>query len=446
MKKLWSLVRSPVRAREWPLLLAAAAAAGAGTGLVSAAFLRLYEGVAFWPAVGGRAVLFGLTLGPVALVALPALGGFLCGTIADRVEPAVGGTGTPELLHSLRAGGAPVRARYAAWKTLASVFTTCTGGSAGPEAPMVTFGAGLAAWTGRRLKATAHAERVLTAAGGAAGFAAVFDAPLAGTAFALEVLLREVSPPAVAAVALAAVVGNAAAGRVLGAREFLAGAAAGARLGAPLELVFDAALGVAAALFGKAFIEASILVAKGFEKVDGRHAVRAAVGGLLVGLLGLAVPQALGNSHPDLPRLFVSTPLAWTALLAILAAKAVSCPLTVGSGGSGGIFIPYLLMGALLGRLGAPSAAVVPAAMVAGMAALFAAVTLAPATAGILALELTRNWDLALPVAVAVLVATETARAIEPESLDTRKLLKKGVRLRDLPRDWTVDSPAEPGS
>ncbi|MFI5345484.1 MAG: chloride channel protein [Elusimicrobiota bacterium] len=448
-----SLVRSPIKLREIPLLLAAAAVAGLAGGAASAAFLRLYEAVQFWPAVAGSTKLFSVTLTRPLLVAIPALGGLLCGWIVQRFEPGARGTGTPELLHALRAKGPPLRARYAAWKTLASVFTTCSGGAAGPEAPMVTCGAGLAAWVGRRLRFSLHAERVLTAAGAAAGFAAVFDAPVAGALFAVEVLLREVSPQALSAVLIAAAAGTGAARHYLGPREFLRGAAAGASLRSPAELVFYLLLAAAAALFAKLFIETAIHVEKGFDRFIKSPAARAAVGGLLLGLLGLVLPQALGNSHPDLPLLFAGealAPLAWTSLLVLLLGKTLACPLTVGSGGSGGIFIPYLLMGAALGGMTGraahgyfPWAAPANAYMLAGMGAVFAAITLAPLTAIALVLELTRNWDMALPLTVAVAAAVMIARAVEPESLDTRKLLKKGVRLRETAGEWAVDSPAE---
>ncbi|MFI5349041.1 MAG: chloride channel protein [Elusimicrobiota bacterium] len=435
------------------MLLTAAALIGFGAGAASALFLRLYEAVRFWPADAGRTRLFSVTLTWPLLVMIPALGGLLCGWIVQRFEPGARGTGTPELLHALRAKGPPLRARYAAWKTLASLFTTCSGGAAGPEAPMVTFGAGLAAWTGRRLKASAHTERVLTAAGAAAGFAAVFDAPVAGASFALEVLLREISPQALSAVLIAAAAGTAAARYLLGDREFLRGAAAGASLRSPQELVFYLILAAAAALSAKIFIETAIHIEKGFDRFIKSPAARAALGGLLLGLLGLVLPQALGNSHADIPKLFSAegvAPLASMSLLFLLLGKIVACPLTVGSGGSGGIFIPYLMMGAALGGIAGRLvhahflwAAPPSAYMLAGMGAMFAAITLAPLTSIVLVLELTRNWDMALPLTVAVAAAVAIARAVEPESLDTRKLLKKGIRLREPDGEWAVDSPTE---
>ncbi len=108
------------------------------------------------------------------------------------------------------------------------------------------------------------------------------------------------------------------------------------------------------------------------------------------------------------------------------------------------------MMGAALGGAAGglihghfPWAAPASAYMVAGMGAVFAAITLAPLTSIALVLELTRNWDMALPLTVAVAVSVAVARLIEPESLDTRKLLKRGIALRELPGEWVVDSPAE---
>lgn len=265
-------------------------------------------------------------------------------------------------------------------------------------------------------------------------------------------LLREATPQALIVVAAAAGAGTLSADLVLGPREFLRGAAGAAAPLSPSSLLVFGALSVAAALFAKAFIETALRVEKLFDKAIGRPAARAAAGGLALGLLGLVVPQALGNSHPDLPRLFASqaaAPLAAGALALLLFGKLLACPLTVGSGGSGGIFIPYLMMGASLGALawtGARAAALDPgpaaAFMTVGMGAVFAAVTLAPLTAFVLVLELTRAWGLAVPLAAAIATTFVLARAIEPHSLDTRKLLKKGLRLPERPLEWEIDAPA----
>lgn len=435
-------------AARLPARTALAAALGAFAGAASAAFLAAYEAARFWPAATAGRSPWALA----ALVAAPALGGLACGWVVERFEPAARGTGTPELLHAVRGHGARFGARYASWKTLASLFTTLSGGSAGPEAPMVTFGAGFAASAARRLGVAPRAVRVLTAAGAAAGFAAVFDAPAAGAVFASEVLLREAGPESFLPVAAAAVAGVWAARLLLGPREGLEQAARGAALRSPRELAAYAVLAALAGLFGKLFIEVAVHLDKLLEKAVRRPSLRAATGGLALGVLGLALPQALGNSHHDLPALFAAQaalPLAAGALAFLLFGKMLACPLTVGSGGSGGIFIPYLMMGAALGALlSGPARALVPGAgpaagyMVAGMGGVFAAVTLAPATALVLVLELTRAWGEALPLSLVVLGAYATARAVGPESLDARKLKKRGVTLHPRVPDWELDAPA----
>jgi CIC family chloride channel protein len=143
---------------------------------------------------------------------------------------------------------------------------------------------------------------------------------------------------------------------------------------------------------------------------------------------------------PDLIRAEAANPWAWTLLLALLFGKMVACPLTVGSGGSGGIFIPYLLMGAALGGLvgrvvGAhfPWAAPSGAYMLVGMGAVFGGITFAPFTAILLLFELTRDYSIILPMMFTVGVTLLVARAIDPESMESKKLLKKGVRLHEHP-------------
>ncbi len=437
-----------------PALLAAAAAVGLGTGAAAALFLELYEAVRFWPAQDGRARLFSIALNRPLLVAIPALGGLVCGWIVSRFEPAARGTGTPELLHALRARGTPIRARYAAWKTLASVFTACSGGAAGPEAPMVTFGAGLAAWAGRRFKFSAHAERVLTAAGAAAGFAAVFDAPAAGTLFAVEVLLREVSPQALSAVILAAAAGTAIARLMLGPREFLRGAAAGAALRSPAELVFYLVLAAGAALFAKLFIETAIKIEKGFDHAidepgrprgDGGTAARTAGTGPAAGARqqpprSAAVVRLDGRRAAGVDRPAHSAVRQDARLPADRRFRRI-----------GRYFHPVPIHGRRARRPRRAAACTAQFAwassasayMLVGMGAVFAAITLAPLTAIVLVLELTRNWGMALPLAVSAVAAAAIARAVEPESIDTRKLLKKGIKLREISDGWAVDSPAE---
>lgn len=442
MTDFWSRARALAAPSRNKGLLALSCLVGAGTGVGAGLFLRLVEVVQWWPAWPGDERLLGVRLGAPLLVAIPALGGLLCGAILRFFEPAAKGTGTPEILHAVRRKGGCIGGRYTFFKTLASVFTVCSGGAAGPEAPMVAVGAGLGSWAGRRLKIGPDCLRTLVAAGAAAGFAAVFNAPIAGVLFAIEVLLKEFAAQAFAMVIMATVSAAVVTQLILGERVFVR-VPATFSFRDPKELGVYFVLAVLAGVFAKLFVGTALWTEKRLEKAVGSPLWRAALGGLLLGLLGLALPQALGNGRVVIPSLIdaeSARPWAWTLLLFLLLGKTIACPLTVGSGGSGGIFIPYLLMGAALGGLvGRAAGALVPwtapsgAYMLVGAGAVFAGITLAPFTAIILLFELTRDYSVVLPLMFAVGVTLMVARAIDPESLEGHKLLKKGVRLHEHP-------------
>lgn len=442
MKTLRRRATSFLAATNGRALLPLAGLIGAGTGGAAGLFIRLVDAVQFWPAVGGRGKLLSLTLTWPLLLAIPALGGLLCGAVLRYLDSSVKGTGTPEILLAIRRKGGHIRARYTAAKILASVFTVCSGGAAGPEAPMVAVGAGLGSWAGRRFVLPAEGLRTLAAAGAAAGFAAVFNAPIAGVLFAIEVLLQEFSSQSFAAVMLATVSASVTTHALLGERVFVEvpGTYAFNRIA---ELGFYLVLAVLAGAFAKLFVATSLSIDKRFEKGVASPMARAALGGLLLGALGLLLPQALGNGHrviPDMIAAEASRPWAWTLLLALLFGKLLACPLTIGSGGSGGIFIPYLLMGAALGGLVGravnaffPWTAPSGAYMLVGMGAVFGGITFAPFTAIILLFELTRDYSIILPMMFTVGITVLVARAIDPHTLEGHKLLKKGVRLHEHP-------------
>jgi CIC family chloride channel protein len=442
MMKLWRRLLSLLSLADDRGLLLLSGLIGVGTGAAAGAFIRLVELVQWWPAVDHHGSFLSLPLSWPWLVAIPALGGLGCGAVLQYLDPTVKGTGTPETLLAIRRKGGHIGGRYTAVKTLASFFTVCSGGAAGPEAPMVAVGAGLGSWAGRRLGIAAEDVRVLVAAGAAAGFAAVFNAPIAGVLFAIEVLLKEFGSQSFAMVMLATVSASVTTRFILGERVFVE-VPSTYSFNRISELGFYLILAVLAGAFAKLFVAASLFIDKRFEKGVASPMPRAALGGLLLGVLGLALPQALGNGHlviPDLIRAEAANPWAWAFLLALLFGKLLACPLTVGSGGSGGIFIPYLLMGAALGGLvgrvvnayfpwSAPSGAY----MLVGMGAVFGGITFAPFTAIILLFELTRDYSIILPMMFTVGITVMVARAIDPHSLEGHKLAKKGVRLHEDP-------------
>ena len=202
------------------------------------------------------------------------------------------------------------------------------------------------------------------------------------------------------------------------------------------ELLFHALLGMAAALVGVAFIRALDHCSRGFERLRLPPVLKPALGGLLVGALGVALPQVLGVGYPAINRALLAD--GWQPLLLLwLLGKLLATSLTLGSGGSGGAFAPSLFLGAMLGAAGGGALQQLLPGMVAGpgsyalvtMAACAAATTRAPITAILIVFEMTNNYSIILPVMLACILATLLAGALSPASVYHLKLLRRGVDL-----------------
>ncbi len=436
----WSKLLRLVRFTETKLLFALALLVGLGTSVSAWAFIRLIETVEFWPSHPGESRFLGIAVGRLLIFLIPTIGGLLAG-LALLWDPNAKGTGTADLMYALRRKDGKISPRYTVIKTIASIFTTCSGAAAGPEAPVVSIGAGIGSYLAGARKLSAEQVKNLAIAGAAAGFAAVFNAPIAGVLFAIEVLLREFASETFVMVILSTVTASISTHLLLGNREFVRVPPSFA-FNHPVELVFYAALAILAAIVAKFFVQTYFAVDHAFADWKVPPYIKTMTGGAIIGLLALGVPDVMGNGHDVIPRVldaeFVQ-PWTSNAMLILLLAKIVACAVTIGSGGSGGIFIPFLLMGAMVGggvgravHFVFPAAAPAGAYMIVGMGAMFAGITFAPFTAIILMFELTGDYNLVLPLMFAVGVTTAFARTLDPESIDTRKLLKKGVRTHEI--------------
>jgi len=417
---------------ENKILVILAFLVGLLTGVAAWGFIRLIEWVRFWPIDAGT---------PRWVLLIPAAGGLLCGLVVQYAEPLARGTGTSDVIYALRRRDGLIPGRYTFFKTLASLFTICSGGAAGPEAPGVAIGAGIGSLFGRWRKSSPEVVKNLTVAGAAAGFAAVFNAPIAAVLFAIEVLLREFASQAFALVILSTVTASVTTRLLLG-NEVFVKVPPTYSFNHVAELFFYAILGILAAIVSKAFVQLYFFIEQAFDEWKSvPFYIKPMIGGLLIGLLTLGIPHVLGNGHVEIPQLIeseFSNPWLWQVMAVLLLGKMIATPLTIGSGGSGGIFIPFLLIGALLGGLVGrmvhiiyPAAAPAGAYMLVGMGAVFAGVTYAPFTGIILLFELTQNYSLILPLMFTVGITTMVARSLDPESIDSRKLLKKGVVMHE---------------
>lgn len=364
----------------------------------------------------------------------PAVGGLIVGPIVKTFAPEAKGHGVPEVMNAVETRGGIIRPRVAAAKAVASSFTLGTGGSGGTEGPIVQIGSAFGSTVGQFLRLSDETTKLLVASGAAGGIAAVFNAPIAGVFFALEVILRRFSTRNFSVVVLASVVATITAVAFRGDEPVLNIPRYG--LETPGELVLYLVLG---ALCGALAVGFTRVLYLGEELGERQRLVPSvllpAVGGLFVGLLGLWHSGALGTGDQATDGALVGDLFADEMVL-LLFLKAGTTVFTLASGGSGGVFRPSLMMGAMLGGafgLGANELfdGIAPSGAYAtvGMAAVFAGAARAPITSMLIIFEMTRDYEIMLPLMVAVVAATGIATVIDPLSIYTRRLFLQGIHL-----------------
>jgi CIC family chloride channel protein len=374
------------------------------------------------------------------IVGIPATGGVIVGAITRWLAPEAKGHGVPEVMESVALRGGKIRPRVVGAKAVASGVCIASGGSVGREGPIVQIGAAIGSTLGQIFRVQRRKLRTLAACGAAAGIAATFNAPVAGTLFAVEVLLgdfavRQFSPIVISSV-LATVVARAYLGDVP-AFELTTQQLEAYRLVHWAELFAYVALGVLAGMIAILFVRLLSTAEDAADRVRLPLPVSAAIGGALVGCIALAYPHVLGVGYESIEGA-LSGSLAWHVLLALLAAKLVAVCITLASGGSGGVFAPSLFLGAMLGgvvgfavnHIDPTHSAPVGAYALVGMGSVVAATTRAPITTILIIFELTSDYRIMLPLMISTIVATQFARRFSKHSIYTIKLARRGVTIR----------------
>ena len=412
-----------------------------GTGLV----LGLLSGLGVWlfkrlidlASLAAQAGLGGLLrqIGPWTLFLVPAIGGLAVGLLMHFFVGEERHHGVAGIMESVALAGGRLRYQRAPVKVLAAALSIGAGASVGPEDPSVQIGANLGSLFGQRLRLSDDGVRALVAAGAASGIAAAFNAPIAGVFFALELILGEVSGGSLGIVVLASVISAVVTQALAGSQPAFHVPAYEFKSAAELPLYLGLGLlaGPVAALYIRALYAAQDL----FHAWSAPRWVKPAAAGLIVGLVGLLLPQIQGVGYDTIDKILNIQPFALNMLLALLAAKLLMTAVSIGGGFPGGVFAPSIFLGATLGgafglvagRL-LPGLGLTPQAFaMVGMAAVLAGTVHAPLTAIILLFEMTNDYRIILPLMFAVMVSLVVSQLIEKHSVYGLGLARKGVHL-----------------
>ncbi len=423
--------------------------AGAGAGAVAfrymiLGFTELFSGHHDYSSAGHAANPLVPGLGVFFVVLAPVLGGLVYGPLVARFAPEARGHGVPEVMLAVSRLGGRMRPQVPVVKSLASALCIGSGGSVGREGPIVQIGSALGSAAGQFTQVSESQLRLLVACGAAGGISATFNAPIAGVFFALELILRNFETRSFGLVVLSSVTADAIGRAAFGSHPFLS--LPTFNFSSPVELVLYAGLGVIAMAVGLVFVRVLYV---GEDMADRLWAgrpewLRPAAGGVLLGLLLLAVPEMYGVGYPVL-QWAVAGHYVVLALLGLLAAKILATSLTMWIGGSGGVFAPSLFMGAMLGsaygmvvhHLLPHLAAAAGAYGLVGMGAVFAAAARAPITALLIIFELTGDYRIILPLMFAIVVATTLSNLVSGDTIYTLKLRRRGIDI-DAPQHGGV--------
>jgi CIC family chloride channel protein len=372
--------------------------------------------------------------GRFLILIVPVLGGAVVGPLVYYGAREAKGHGVPEVITAVAVRGGVIRPRVAAVKILASSICIGSGGSAGREGPIVQIGSTLGSALGQWLHLSTARIKLLVGCGAAAGIAGTFNAPIAGALFAFEIILGSFSveyfPPVIISSVLGATISRAYFG------NHPAITVTHYALNSPWELGLYAIMGVLTGLSAVLFIKSLYGTEDLFDKIKLPEPIKPAIGGAVLGAAAVFFPQILGVGYETMDLAF-SAKLGFGLMAALFAMKMLGTSVTLGSGGSGGIFAPSLFVGTMFGgTFGTvankllPSITAAPAAYaLVGMGAMVAGTTRAPITAIIIVFEMTDNYTIILPLMVAAVFATLVSGILSRGTIYTEKIARKGIIL-----------------
>ena len=392
------------------------------------------------------------------IIFIPALGGLLAGLIIEYWSKEAKGAGVPLVMEAVTFKQARLSAKKAIAKCFAAATCIGTGMSLGRVGPMVVISSTVGSEIGQRTGKTVDETRTLVGCGAASAITAAFNAPLGGVLFAIELILAELRTrsfiPIVVAAVIATTVGRGLTGDVAAFDSIPKYS-----LGSPSEYPFYIVLGLITGFAAAIFIRLLNLVETNIEKMEVVPVpFRTCLGGLCVGLIALSFPHVLGNgfgvtsdlisldangegglvmgdSFPENMNVASGVSSLLIFVLSIMILKIIATSISIGSGGSGGIFTPSLFIGAALGAalglvLNDMGIVEHPGAFaLVGMAAFVASTTRATLTAIVLLFEMTATYEIILPLMLSCVVADAVCFVASEHSCYTAKLARRGINI-----------------
>lgn len=367
------------------------------------------------------------------LVAItPALGLLLVGFISHRFAPEVKGHGVPQILEALALRRGRIRPRVGLFGIIAPALTIGAGGSVGREGPIALIGASFGSSLGQVFRLGDQYTSLLLGCGAAAGIGATFNAPIAGALFGMEVVLGTWAMGTLVPVFVASVTGVTVFRALWGNQPVLP--APSYQFNHPTTLLLMLLLGLAAGGVAIAYTYGLDFVEEVSRRWPLHWAWQAVLGGLLVGGIGLLLPEVLRVGYPTMQQVVFGR-VGLLLMVGLLIGKYVATLVTIGAGGSGGVFAPSLFLGVTLGGLfGLLVHALIPGVSaplfaVAGMGAVFSGAARAPLTASVIILEMTDDYHLTVGVMAACAIAYLIQASLARDSMYTVKLSRQGIRI-----------------
>ncbi|MGE4192300.1 MAG: chloride channel protein [Pseudodesulfovibrio sp.] len=367
-------------------------------------------------------------------IAMPTVGGLVVGLVVSFFASEAKGHGVPEVMQAIALRGGRIRKRVAAAKIFASAVTIGSGGSVGREGPMVQIGASIGSSVGQFFHVPSAHMKTMVGCGAAAGIAATFNAPIAGVLFALEIIIGDFGVMQFSPVVLSSVMATAISRYYFG--DFPHFDIPSYSIVSLWEYLCYPVLGVVTGFVALAFTNSLYWLEDRFDALPIPEWPKPAIGGAALGAIFAIFPQVFGVGYGAMNQALINQ-VPFQLMLVLVLVKIAASSVTLGSGGSGGIFAPSLFMGCMTGGAFGyvvhwlfPLHTALPGAYaLVAMGGVVAGTTYAPITAILIIFEMTSDYSIILPLMLTCITATVMNSTIQRASIYTTKLLRRGIDI-----------------